>query len=135
MKKMKKMLSISTLGLLLTVSAVTCASATSVNFVNNEVPKTQGYSHLLGANTSTNTAYGDVKVTAMSGVNAVTFSAASVASGVYGTGKVIETKDLNIAKPVEYIEQYQSGTAMVARVRNHSWSLSRGFVSGTFNYK
>lgn len=117
---------------MLSVGALGGVAATSVSFTNQEVPKYQEYEHLLAANKSTDSAYGDVKLSAMD-VGAVTFSAASVSSGNYSTGTVVSSTTKEYA--VQYAERYTAGTPMVARLRNHSWSLNRGFISGTFDYK
>lgn len=135
MKKAKKMLSISALGLLLSALAAVGVSAASVRFYNSEVPKFQGYATVIGAKKTEASSYGLVRVSSIQGASAVTFSASSVSANKYGPGAIVQAKQLSKDYAVQYTEHYAKDTVMMARYRNHSWSFTRGFISGTFDYK
>ncbi len=137
MKKIKKVLFVSTFAFALTSIGLGVASATSVA-VNTQVPQQQGYSNIIGANKSQTSSYGEVKLTSMESASAVTFYAKPVADLYYpNAGAVVNT--LNTKYKVYYNNNhdvaYDAGVAVQARLRNHSWSLTRGHVVGTFDYK
>lgn len=134
MKKNKKMLKVSFLGMMMSIFLMSGVSATTVAFPGQNVPSQQTYAYVDAANKSASSNKGIVKLTRME-VTAVTFSARAVATGhSYGSGKIVtqENTDFN----VPYTATYGSGQKMQARFRNHNWTLnSTKIISGTFDYK